>query len=397
MSSLAGAAAGWPQLVRMLLYVAMALFVVTIAIGILNGLDLVEFDRNQTLTHVHAGTLGWVTLSLVAAAVWLFRSDDRRLVWALAALIAIYVVAFYVGDFALRAVTGTALFVVIIWLLAWAWRCYLADRTLPGLAVALGITTFTYGAIIGTLLQVQFATGTAIFPSGADVIGAHAGTMVFSYLILVAMGLLEWRLRGTLGHPVAGLIQYVALFLGGLLLAVVSLFAPDQLQAIGGLYLLVQIVAVGLFAVRILPAALRVDWGSAAGRHIGTSSVFVIVAMAIFLYLVSLFLADPTMPFEDLAGLVVASDHAAFVGVVTNLTLGLALTLTAERRDGGSALEWIVWLAINAGLAVFLVGLVAESAELKRIGAPVMGIGLLVGLAVVAMRLRASDLRASEA
>lgn len=397
MTSMVGASAGWPQLVRTLLYVAMALFVVTIVIGILNGLDLVEFDRNQTLTHVHAGTLGWVTLSLVAAAVWLFRSDDRRMVWAFAGLIAIYVVAFYVGDFALRAVTGLALFVAIAWLLVWAWRRYLAERTLPGLAVALGITTFTYGAIIGTLLQVQFATGTAIFPSGADVIGAHAGTMVFSYLILVSMGLMEWRLRGTLGHPVAGLVQYLALFFGGLLLAIVSLFAPEQLQAIGGLYLLVQIVAVGLFAVRILPAALRVDWGSAAGRHLGTASAFVIVAMAIFLYLVSQFLADPTLAFEELAGLIVASDHAAFIGVVSNLSLALALTLTADRRDGGSALEWLVWLAVNVGLLVFLVGLVSESAELKRIGAPVMGIGLLVGLGLITMRLRASDLRASEA
>ena len=46
---------------------------------------------------------------------------------------------------------------------------------------------------------------------------------------------------------------------------------------------------------------------------------------------------------------------------------------------------------------MFLVGLVSESAELKRIGAPVMGIGLLVGLGLITMRLRASDLRASEA
>ena len=35
--------------------VAMALFVITIVIGIVNGLDLYEFDRNQLLTHVHSG------------------------------------------------------------------------------------------------------------------------------------------------------------------------------------------------------------------------------------------------------------------------------------------------------------------------------------------------------
>jgi hypothetical protein len=33
----------------------MAVFVVNIVIGILNGADAVEFDRNQILTHVPCG------------------------------------------------------------------------------------------------------------------------------------------------------------------------------------------------------------------------------------------------------------------------------------------------------------------------------------------------------
>ncbi len=51
---------------------AMALFTVTVLIGIFNGLDLVEFSHNQLLTHVHAGTLGWITLSVFGAALWMF-------------------------------------------------------------------------------------------------------------------------------------------------------------------------------------------------------------------------------------------------------------------------------------------------------------------------------------
>lgn len=50
MTSMAGAVAGWPRLVRDLLYVAMALFLITIAIGMVNGLDLYDFDRNQVLS-----------------------------------------------------------------------------------------------------------------------------------------------------------------------------------------------------------------------------------------------------------------------------------------------------------------------------------------------------------
>src|SRR3972149_5738326 len=51
---------------------AIGTYVVTVAIGILNGLDLVEFDHNTLMTHVHAGTLGWITLSVFAVCGWMF-------------------------------------------------------------------------------------------------------------------------------------------------------------------------------------------------------------------------------------------------------------------------------------------------------------------------------------
>lgn len=398
MTSTTESADGWPRLVRGLLYVAMALFLVTIVIGILNGLDLYEFDRNQILTHVHSGTLGWVTLTLVAASFWLFRRDDRLLASAMAVLIAAYIVAFYTGNLQLRAVTGVALFVAIAWLIVWAWRAYAAVGSLPALAVALGFSTFGYGAVIGVLLQVQMATGTQLFPGGADTIGAHAGTMVFSYLMLVAMGLIEWRVRGTTGRPASGLVQVVALFGGGLLLAAASLFFPEQIQSIGAVYLLVQLIAIVLFAVRILPTAVRVDWVRAsAQRHLATAAIFVVVAMAVYMYLVILFLGDPTQDFSALAGILVASDHATFVGVITNLVFALALVLAGDRRADWAWADQLVFWLMNLGLLAFAIGLVAEMPEIKRIGAPAMGIGILLGLAVIAIRLRASNLSASEA
>ena len=383
--------------VRGLLYVAMALFVVTIAIGILNGLDVVEFNRDQLLTHVHSGTLGWVTICLVAASTWLFRGGDRRLAVALGVLIPIYVVAFYLGNLPFRAISGTALLVAIVWLVVWAWQSYARIGTLPALAVALGLATFGYGAIIGVILQVQLASGNQIFPAGADVIGAHAGTMVFSYLILVAMGLIEWQVKGTTGRPVAGLVQLVALFGGGALLAAVSLFAADQVEAIGGIYLLVELIAIVLFVVRILPAALRIDWVAASpGRHLATSSIFVIVAMAAYIFLVISFLSDPSQDFDTFLPILTASDHATFIGVITNLVFALALTLTADRRHDSAWAEQPVYLLMNGGLLVFLAGLVAQVQVLKQIGAPAMGVGLLLGLAVLAMRLRSSDLAAAD-
>src|SRR6185295_658427 len=181
------ASADWPRLVRGLYLTAMAVFLVTIAIGILNGSDAVEFDHNQVLTHVHSGTLGWITLTILAAATWYARGIPRPLAIGLAAVIPIYVASFYYANPTLREIVGGVLLILIVWLVVWAWQVAMARSTLPALAIALGLTTFTYGAVIGVLRQVQLAGGPSVFPAGADIVGAHASAMVFSYLILIAM------------------------------------------------------------------------------------------------------------------------------------------------------------------------------------------------------------------
>ena len=65
-----------PQ-IRLLLTTALILFVFTVVIGILNGTDIVDFDRKVLLAHVHVGTLAWITLSVFASTLWLFA--DRPL------------------------------------------------------------------------------------------------------------------------------------------------------------------------------------------------------------------------------------------------------------------------------------------------------------------------------
>jgi hypothetical protein len=387
-------ASDWPRLVRGLYLTAMAVFIVTITIGILNGTDAVDFNHDQILTHVHSGTLGWITLSIVAASAWFARGIDRRLAIALGAIIPIYVAAFYLANPTLREVVGGILLIAILWLVVWAWQVASARKSLPALAIALGLTTFTYGAIIGVLRQVQLAGGPTPFPSTADLVGAHASAMVFSYLILVAMGLLEWRVLGTAGRPRGGIAQVVLLFAGGLILSGALLFLPvDAQQAPGGLYLLVQLIAVVLFTVRVIPAAFRVDWASAtARRHFAVSSGFVVVATAIFLIVIYKFISDPTIAKDPtpVLGILTASDHAAFIGVITNLMLGLLLELSERRRDRWPWADQLIFWGVNVGLAIFLVGLVGDLVVLKRIGAPIMGVSLLLAIATFAQRLWAS-------
>ena len=367
----------WAATARSLYLVAMGVFLVTIAIGILNGLDAVEFDRNQVLTHVHSGTVGWLTLAIVATTFLVYKATDTRLAIALGITVPAYVVAFYTGSFPFRAIAGVVLLVVILWLLAWTWRTYLAgERSLPRLGLALALTTFTYGAIVGVLLQIGFAAGTLIVPGNG--IGAHAGAMTFGYLVLAGMAVAEWRVLGTTGIPRGGLVQMAALFVGGLILSIALLTGAEEIG--GMLYLLAELIAVVLFLIRVVPSAVRGLGSLADGRgHLALASLWIVIAMALFMYLVSQVVANPGT--EPDAGLLVGSDHSVYIGVITNSVFAVLASLLVARAVSPVVQAIIQW-GMNAGLLVFVIGLVSGTQVLKQIGAPTMGVCLLIGLAL---------------
>jgi hypothetical protein len=86
-----------------------------------------------------------------------------------------------------------------------------------------------------------------------------------------------------------------------------------------------------------------------------------------------------------------ALDHATFVGILTNAILGLLLVATATRRSIWSWADQLVFWGVNVGLIGFVIGLIADTAVIKRISTPVMGTAILLGLLTAAMRLRAPE------
>jgi hypothetical protein len=216
------------------------------------------------------------------------------------------------------------------------------------------------------------------------------------------MGFIEWRLLRTRDLPRTGMIQIGALFLGGLVISI-SLLAGAT-QAGGGIYLLTQLIAVVLFAIRILPRSLRVNWAAADPiRHFAASSIWVVVALILFMYIVFTFIsagatssepnAAPPVPLNVL----IASDHSAYIGIVTNIVLGLLTVLLLRANDRRSWIGQVVFWGVNLGLLVFVIGLIVNTAEIKRIGAPVMGITLLLALGILAYTALREPLEASEA
>src|SRR2546425_12577611 len=106
---------------RLLFRVALAIFTVTGLIGILNGFHFVELSRAVLLTHVHAGTLGWITLVATGAAFWLYEDGGWRLkghargvAIGMSVAVPVYVAAFLSGNLAARALFRAPVLLLIV-------------------------------------------------------------------------------------------------------------------------------------------------------------------------------------------------------------------------------------------------------------------------------------------
>jgi len=186
----------------------MAVFVVTIAIGLVNGQWVGQIDPAAErplllLTHLHTGAIGWVTLSLFAAAVWLFtagRTDDGadgvrpavRFSTFAVGLYPITFVLFYPGgplsSAAALAVFGTAALVGIVWMLVWTiQQSRQVYTSVARLAVLGALINLTLGTVLGVLIEMRFA-GLA-FPGNVSV--GHPAMMTVGYLLPAAFTFVE--------------------------------------------------------------------------------------------------------------------------------------------------------------------------------------------------------------
>ncbi|MGK2887596.1 MAG: hypothetical protein ACSLE8_22940, partial [Rhodococcus sp. (in: high G+C Gram-positive bacteria)] len=122
----AGIDAAWS--VRMLFQTALVLFVFTVVVGILNGTDAVDFGHETLMTHVHAGTLGWISLCVLGAALVLFGGtpSNRRLESLIGVLpvgtavaVVAYVIAFFTTTGVGRPITGTVVLLALVGWFGW--------------------------------------------------------------------------------------------------------------------------------------------------------------------------------------------------------------------------------------------------------------------------------------
>ena len=377
--------------IRTLLLAAMAVFVYTIGIGILNGTDIVDFDRRRILGHVHGGTLGWLTLCVFAASLWLFgdskalseteRKAARWLSIGGIAAFPCYVAAFTFTYGNWRPIFGIISTIIIAGFFAWVLiRARGSVLGVPhwGFLAALG--TSVVGGVLGVLLGLEIATGDNWIPGDGE--GAHPATMVVGFLVPVGLAMSEWAF--TFPRPPKatrlGIVQMMFPFAGGILLMLSLLL---EVTALAPIAILLQIVGFGIFLKRMWPSIRAVDLAAPSpGRHAIMAAISLAFVIGLAQYFVIKYEGDfDLVPTNQLLSL----DHSQFIGLMTNSIFAMLMAATIGQR--GSRTDQLIFLAVNIGLIGFAAGLLFDVTVFKRIFTPIMGTGLLIGLAVYALRL----------
>ena len=400
----------WPMATKMFT-VAMVLFVFTIVVGILNGLDVYTPDHDTLLTHVHAGTLGWLTLSVSAVALLIFSEDGTmsdaatvsatRMAWFMTAAIPLYVLAFFAGDRIpgdriQRPIFGTLLFIVVIWFGIWLIRQNRvhAESSVVRLGIMLSWLSLSIGAVFGVLLGIFTSQGE--IPGLSDdtarsLADAHPPSMVIGFLILAAVAINEWLIRDArpLREDKWGVAQMWLIFVAGTILVLAFILDNEELL---GPATLMELVGVGIVIGRLRAHLKPSAWTrTGVGNYARLSLVFLVANMFVFTYFLSLVISetadiDALTPSE--LGLILTLDHLMFVGVMT-----LALFGVMARGTHPSGLEWVdkvVLWGVGLGVTAFGIGLIAVEAAIKRVGTPVLGAALLIGIGVYMMEMRRS-------
>lgn len=384
-----------PPGVRNLFRAALIIFVITVVIGILNGTDVWDPPRNTLLTHVHAGTLGWITLSVFGAAIWMFGdpndSSTARLANSSIVAVSLYVLAFWSGDLLdttqsiQRPIGGTLTFIAIAWIFIWAMQQ--KRRTTWNVAeFGMGLALFflLIGAVLGVLLGLQLADVEVIAAENAGRLGdAHPAAMVIGYVVLAMLAILEWRIRGdrtpAVSQARAGVVQMLFMFFAGLF-GMLGFLLDTEALLIANTPL--QVVGLLIFLWRLRKEIAPSKWrGGVEAMMLRTAIVGLIAAVVLTAVVVNKFVSagdnvDEDALFSELAPYLLALDHTTFILVVTNVIFAMmgALSAISERANR------IVFYGVNVGAAGFVVGLITESSTLKRVFTPILGLALLYGI-----------------
>lgn len=375
---------GMPSASRNLFRAALVIFIVTVVIGILNGIDVWEPPRNTLLTHVHAGTLGWITLGVFGGAIWMMGGDDSTKVMANYAILAIaaYVLAFWSVDLTdtvsiQRPIGGTLAFIAMVWVFWWALRSMRGrsyDVAQFGMILALAFLVF--GAVLGVLLGLQLADVEIVAAENANRLAeSHPGAMVAGFVVLAGLALIEWLIQDQVPKVKdsrIGAAQMLLLLLAGVVLVLGFLLGIEGLLQLGvPLQVIGAIILLGRHGKRLAPSGWS---GETAGKFVRVAILGLVAVVVLIAYLISQIVGGAE--FTDLFGVAIAMDHINFLLVSTSLIFAMMSRGSVISEMANRIIFW----GLTIGVVGFAVGLLAENVWTKRIFTPILGLALLHGI-----------------
>lgn len=395
----------WNSL-KILFIGSMLIFLINNFFGYDNVFTTGELPRWQMLIHLHSASIGWITLSAIGAAIWIVTGNRdvdagyeiriRTLVWW-----AVTVFAFYVISFGLAfsrpsgfLVTLLPIFGFLAVLTLWISAIFAFAQfknqpvvTTVHFLIAGALLTAAIGATVGMLLGLERVVGQFLPLPQGDRVGAHAG-MMDTYLFLVASAIIEWSLRkDETRWSWPGLIQALLWMIGAALVPLAYfLNILEQILPVFGIFLLLAMV---IFLVRYgWRAFTHLPTGRGVKSWTFFGTLWLVFYMALFLYaIVSVSGGDGD--FNSLPSwYFTAVVHIGFAGMMTNLLFGV---VASRAQDGAGVLSWgepVAYWMINLGIIAFI-GL--KIAADMRYGAIIMGLGILLGIVVMFLRLRAEQ------
>jgi hypothetical protein len=205
------------------------------------------------------------------------------------------------------------------------------------------------------------------------------------YLLLGASTFVEWFVnRGRSERYTRGALFQTIFFVAAPLAVWIGLIV--NLEELGGLSAPLIIFGVILFAARNFPSVRKENpLQSGPGSWIFFGAIWTVIWALIFAYLIVLFVTQGPEIMEEISpGLGVLFAHSAFVGTMTCLILGAC---SVRGYGATNVLGWAEPLApwlVNIGLVLFVI---LEFTSESRIGAIFMGIGVLLGVVTMVVRM----------
>jgi hypothetical protein len=319
------------------------------------------------------------------------ETKTRKLANFAIVALALYVLAFWSGDILdttesiQRPIGGTLAFIAITWMFIWVMRSKRGTKwNVAEFGMALSLFFLLMGAVLGVLLGLQLADVEVVSGESAGRLGdAHPAAMVIGYVVLAMLAIIEWRLRGestpTLGAAKAGVVQMVFMFLAGLF-GMLGFLLDTEGLLIANTPL--QVIGLLIFLWRLRKELVPARWrGGIENVMLRTAVLGLVAAVVLTAIVVNKFVTggdDEDAVFEALKPYLLALDHTTFLLVVTNVIFSL-LTVASMVSERSSK---IIYWGLNIGAVGFIVGLITESATLKRVFTPILGVALLYGIYV---------------